>query len=179
MTTSMIPAFVSSLVSHTPGWVWLLLTGLCVLGFSQTRSRQLSLQRLCILPLVMLGLSLSGMASSLGLSSAVLFVWGSALVISAIGLLGIGVGRGIRYEKESKLFRVPGSWLPLLLILTMFVAKYSVSAGLAILPALAQQAAFTLSFSAIFGVLNGAFLVRALVVLRLLKSEQSTLNLAV
>jgi hypothetical protein len=175
MTTSMIPA----LVSHTPSWVWLLLAGLCVLGFSQTRSRQLSLQRLCILPLVMLGLSVSGMATSLGLSAAVLLVWGSALVISATGLLQMGVGHGIRYDNESKLFHVPGSWLPLLLILIMFIAKYSVTAGLAIQPALSKQVAFTLGFSALFGVLNGAFLVRALAALRLLRSERSTLNLAV
>jgi hypothetical protein len=179
MTTQMIPALASNLVSHTPTWVWLLLAGLCALGFSQSRSRQMSLQRLCILPLVMLGLSLFGMATSLGLSAAVLLVWGSALVISATGLLQVGLGRDIGYDSENKLFRVPGSWLPLFLILTMFIAKYSVTAGLAIQPALAQQAAFTLGFSAVFGVLNGAFLVRALAVLRLLRSEQSKLNFAV
>jgi len=183
MTTSMIPALVSNLVSnlasHTPSWVWLLLAGLCVLGFSQTRSRQVSLQRQFILPLAMLALSLSGMTTSLGMSVTVLSIWGSALLISATGLLEMGVGRGIRYDKESQLFSIPGSWLPLLLILTMFITKYSVNASLAIQPALAQQVAFTLGFSALFGVLNGAFLVRVLVALRLLRTEQSKLNLAV
>lgn len=178
MATHMISAFATNLVSHTPSWVWLLLTGLCVLGFSQTRNRQISLQRLCVLPLVMLGLSLSGMATSLGLSASVLLVWMGVLLISATSLLQLGLGRGISFDTANQLFRVPGSWLPLFLIVTMFIAKYAVAVSLTIQPALAQQAGFTLGFSALFGVLNGAFLVRALVVLRLLKSEKPTLNFA-
>lgn len=169
----------SSLVSHTPTWVWLLLAGLCALGLSQTRDRQISMQRLCILPLAMLGLSLSSMATSLGFSVAVLGVWGGALFLSTAFLLSMSSGRDIHYDTGSKLFHVPGSWLPLFLILTMFIAKYAVAAGLSIQPALAQQTAFSLGFSAIFGVLNAVFLVRALVVLRCFKSEKSTIRFAV
>ena len=44
-----------AILQHTPVWVWGLLAVLVTLGLSQTRSRELSLTRVTVLPLVLLG----------------------------------------------------------------------------------------------------------------------------
>lgn len=64
---------------------------------------------------------------------------------------------------------VRGSWLPLMLILGMFLTRYILNAGLAMHAELAQQSAFSLSIATAFGVINGAFLGRVLGLIRVRK----------
>ena len=72
------------ILSRTPSWVWLLLAALVALGWTQTRTRQMTLMRATALPAVMMGLSLFGVVSTFGAHALPLGAWLTALVGSAL-----------------------------------------------------------------------------------------------
>jgi uncharacterized protein YneF (UPF0154 family) len=59
------------------------------------------------------------------------------------------------------LFTLPTSWVPLLLILGIFLTKYIVGVELAMRPALARDDQYTLVVSVIYGLFSGIFIGRA------------------
>ena len=161
----------AQLLTHTPVWVWLLLAGLCFIGFQQTKTRQLSLQRLIILPFVMLALSLLSLKNSFGSQITVYFCWILSLLISACLVSMHRSSANGSYDEGSQLMTVHGSWLPFMLILGMFATRYILNAGLAMQAELAQQSVFSLSIATAFGLFNGAFLGRLLCLMSLRKSR--------
>ncbi|MBS0445816.1 MAG: hypothetical protein JSR59_07690 [Proteobacteria bacterium] len=150
------------IVEHTPVWVWGLLAALIALGASQARDRDVSLGRVTVLPFGLIVLSLFGVTSAFGHQPTALFAWlvgaGAAAAI-ARRLLAV---RGATWSSATRLFHVPGSWLPMVLILGLFAVKYFAGACLAIEPRLAGDATFAGSCSLAYGVFSGCFLGRAL-----------------
>jgi hypothetical protein len=57
---------------------------------------------------------------------------------------------------------VPGSWLPLVLIVSLFAVKYGAGVSLSLAPALASDATFAGLCSLDYGTFSGPFLARAL-----------------
>lgn len=151
----------SQILANTPPWVWGLLLALLLLGYSQTRERRVGLRRILILPLVMTGLSLQGTLASFGGAPAVVLAW---LVASGVtvGLLARRPApAAARYDAGTGLFHLPGSWLPMLLILCIFVMKYAVGVTLAMRPELARVVEFSVALAALFGACSGVFVARA------------------
>ena len=150
------------ILQHTPVWVFGLLIGLLFLGYSQTKTRLLSIKRLIILPVVMLVLSALGIASSFGLQIQSLATWGLGIGV-ALGLnMWISSPRGATYSADDKQFRVPGSWLPMVMILVIFFTKYLVGVLLALHPQTVHTPVFAISACLLFGLSSGFFLARAL-----------------
>lgn len=149
-----------AIVQHTPVWVWGLLAGLVALGLSQTREREMSLARVTALPLVMIALSLSGVVSAFGHVPVALGGWAAGVGTAlAFGRPLVAV-RGAAWSQRGGTLRVPGSWLPLGLIVALFSLKYVAGVGLAMHPALATDAAFAGLVSLGYGALSGLFLAR-------------------
>ena len=151
-----------AIVQHTPVWVWGLLAALVAAGVAQTRSREVSLLRITLLPLVLLGLSLTGVFGAFGHRPIALAAWlvgvGAAL---SLARRAVAV-RGASWSAESGLLHVPGSWLPLALMIGLFAIKYCAGASLALFPSLASDAAFAGACSLAYGSFSGLFLARAL-----------------
>jgi len=156
-------------ISRTPTWVWLLLAALVILGLTQTRTRQMTLVRATVLPLVMMGLSLFGALSTFGFKPLPLGVWLIALAASALAAKAFGVWRGASWSAGTARFEVPGSWLPMLIILSIFVVKFYVGVNVAMQPELKSNTQFSLLVCLIYGVFSGLFLARALNFWALLK----------
>ncbi len=164
------PGAIVDIVRGTPAWVGLLLAALLALGYSNTRERSVPTARLVLLPLSMLGLALWGVQSAFGASghlAGLLALWalGFATVL-AVAWRGAAPA-GTRYDPATQRIHLPGSWVPLGLILAVFLMKYSIGVQLAMEPALAQQPGFASAVSALYGLLSGLFAARALRVLRL------------
>jgi len=154
--------FFIAIVQHTPVWVWGLLAVLVALGLSQTRPREMSLTRVTVLPLVLAGLSLSGVLSAFGHLPVALGAWAVGIA-AALGLARRAVAvRGASWSPSRGLLHVPGSWLPLVLILSLFVLKYGAGVSLALAPALASDTSFAGLCSLAYGTFSGLFLARAL-----------------
>ena len=166
-----------AILQHTPVWVWGLLAALIALGLWQTRDREMTLMRVTILPLVLISLSLSGVLSAFGQFPIALGGW-----VAGVGVaLSVGrqlvAARGARWSAEAGLLHVPGSWLPLALIVGLFCIKYFAGASLALHSALAHDAIFAGLCSLAYGSFSGLFLARALN-LRSLATRTTTLNAA-
>jgi hypothetical protein len=85
--------------------------------------------------------------------------------------------RGARWSEEAGLLHVPGSWLPMVLIVGLFCIKYFAGASLALHPALAGDTAFAGLCSLAYGSFSGLFLARALS-LRSLATRKTGLSAA-
>jgi hypothetical protein len=153
---------VIAIVQHTPVWVWGLLAALTSLGLWQTRDRQMSLRRITVLPLVMVVLSLSGVLGAFGPSIAALAAWAAGVAAAQVAASHLLDLRGAAWSPSTECLRVPGSWLPLTLILGLFAVKYFAGYNLAVNPALATTAGFAGLCSLAYGLVSGLFMARAL-----------------
>lgn len=158
------PQMLVSIVRQTPAWVWGLVAALLALGLGQLRAREAGLARVLLMPLGMAAFSVYGLASAFGANPAgTLGAWLLAALLAAGASLlwHAQAPAGVRYYAGEARFHLPGSAVPLLLILGIFFTKYTVGAELALQPALARDTAFTLQVAALYGVFNGVFLARA------------------
>jgi hypothetical protein len=158
------------ILANTPPWVWGLLAALLALGISQMFTRTASLARVMALPAAMTGLALYGIFSAFGTAPATLLAWCAAAAALALpALLRRPLPAGTRFDAATRRFHLPGSPLPLLLILGIFLTKYVVGVMLAMRPALAAETNFALLVAALYGLFSGIFLGRALRLWRLAK----------
>jgi hypothetical protein len=164
------PQMIGPVLKGTPAWVWGLLAGLLVLGLTQVRDRQASLMRLMLTPVVMTALAIWGAVSAFGnspLFGDVMLVWMFGVAVMVAAITPMPAPRGATYDAASRTFTLPGSWLPMLLILGVFLTKYAVGVDLAMQPGLARDGQYTLIVGAIYGVFSGIFTGRALRLCRL------------
>lgn len=175
------PQMLLSIVRHTPAWVWFLFAALLALGLSQVRAREAGLARVVLMPLGMAGYSVYGLASAFDASLAgPLGAWllAALLVAGASLLWSLQAPAGVRYYAGEARFHLPGSGVPLLLILGIFFTKYIVGVELALQPALVRDTAFTLQIAALYGLFNGVFLARAARLWHLARNGAPTPSLA-
>src|SRR3954454_3602864 len=147
------PEALGLMLRNTPTWVWGLLAALVALGMSQLRNRTASLLRTSLVPVGMAAFSAWGMSSAFGrtpIGVEVLAVWiGIAVLVTA----AVAPGRAAAtYDPARREYRLPGSVVPMLLIVGIFVTKWAVGVHLAILPGLAADTAFALPVAAVYGV---------------------------
>jgi len=149
------------IVTRTPLWVWGLFALLLLLGLKQTRSSSMGLRRITIMPVAMMGLSLYGTVSAFGATPTVLLVWFSAAAVLVTLVLRQPLPADTRYDSDTRIFQVQGSWVPLALMMGIFATKYFVGVASAMHPELTRDTAFALGFSALYGAFSGVFAARA------------------
>jgi hypothetical protein len=146
------------MVRHTPSWVWPVLALLLWRGYALTRPQLLPLGRLAILPGVLTLLSLAGVLTTFRAQTAALLCWAAGLAWSAYATQRHGAPAGACYRPERRSFELPGSRVPLMLIVLIFAVKYTVGMQLALHPSLRQAGWFALVVSSGYGMLSGVFL---------------------
>jgi hypothetical protein len=150
-----------NILAHTPVWVWVTFCAVIALGISQIRTREVSSARATILPVVMIALSLSGVLGAFSQVPLALGAWVVGLGVS-LKLAGrVLAVRGASWSAETRHFRVPGSFVPLMLILGVFVTKYVAGVILAINPSLAANTSVAIVLSLVYGAFAGLFWARA------------------
>jgi hypothetical protein len=174
------PHMLGAILKGTPVWVWGLLAALLALGASQLPDRKLSLPRVTMVPIAMLGFALFGMVSAFGnsgqLAPAALAWLASATVTTGL-LLWLPAPAGAAFDVSTARFSVPGSVVPLLIILGIFLTKYGVGVEMAINPNAARNAQFVVSVAVLYGAFNGIFLARSLRLLRLMWHKRTAAGL--
>lgn len=149
------------ILSNTPGWVFALFLALLVLGLMQARTRTVRKIPALLLPAGMIALSLAGINSSFGLRPVPLASWTAALVIA--GVVGHALFRDerVEYDAAEEKFLVPGSWVPLAVIMAIFFAKYVYAVMNAFNADVISTPLFIVVVSAVYGLLSGYFAARA------------------
>jgi len=165
----------TDILRYTPIWVWGLLAALLTLGFWQTRTRNLARARLLALPLTLLCLGLWSTSSSFSTLPLAAGVWLATLVASSFAARRLPPPAGARWDAVNERLHLPGSWLPLALIVTMFTLRYSATVAMMLHPAWRGDPTLLLPLSALYGALGGLFLGRAIGLLALTRTPQDTI----
>ena len=150
------------IVRYTPVWVWGLLLALIALGLSQAFPRRVTLRRTMVLPLALLAFSLYGVVSRFGALPAPLLAWGVGLAGALVATQGRFDNAAVRFDPASRSFQLPGSWLPLVLMVGLFALKFAAGVLAATHPDVVREAGFALPASTAFGAASGIFLARAM-----------------
>jgi hypothetical protein len=156
------PEAIQPILRNTPVWVWGLLAGLLALGSSQLRDRTASLGRVSLLPAAMTLFSVWGICSALASSRVFLpsiAVWTAAAGI-AFAVVAPGRARA-QYDAVKRTYSLPGSVVPLLVIVGIFLVKYVVGVELAMAPGLVQDSSYALTVAGVYGAFTGIFVGRA------------------
>lgn len=161
----------TQIIHNTPSWVGFLLIALLWLGHSQSQRRLASLPRITLLPLIMVVLSLQGTVHAFGAQASVLAIWLSTVLVSVVAVMRQPLSEATRFDATLQRFDLPGSWVPLFLILGIFFTKYAVGVLTAMHPELVHGATFSLSMAALYGAFSGVFLGRAARLLRLSRAR--------
>ncbi|HEY9094277.1 MAG TPA: DUF6622 family protein [Hydrogenophaga sp.] len=168
------PSAIVDILHQTPVWVWGLLIGLIALGASQLRRRQVGLPRTVLLPASMAALSVQGLHSALASSPSLLPAMGLWALVAAATTAAALAWRsappaGSHFDATQRRFDLPGSAMPLLLILAIFLTKYGVGVELAMQPQHLQNSRFVYGLAATYGAFNGILFARALRLWRLVQ----------
>ncbi|MBM3569532.1 MAG: hypothetical protein FJX46_12370 [Alphaproteobacteria bacterium] len=150
------------ILQGAPLWVWPLLALLVALGLMQARSRQVTRTRVLVLPLAMVGLSLYGVWAALGISPSSVGAW--LLGVAAAYFANERIFRapnGVTYDPATARFAIPGSWVPLVLMLAIFAARFAVGVTAALSPATVKAPGFVFALGLGLGFCSGLFLARA------------------
>ena len=149
------------ILSHTPIWVYGLFFMLLVFGLLQTRTRTVKILPALLMPAGMIALSLSGIYFSFGLRTIPLAAWGMAMAIATVVGYTFFRDKRIHCEATGARFFIPGSWVPLVVIMAIFFTKYVYAVMYATNPQISTPVLIG-ALSAVYGVLSGYFSSRAL-----------------
>ena len=159
------------ILKRTPSWVFVLFFVLLAFGYYQSKDRVVSRNKVTIIPAAMLVLSFYGVLSAFGSNLFAIFSWLAGVVITVYLGLKSANPSGVNFITETRSLLVPGSWLPLSLMMAIFFTKYAVGVILARKLPFAGEVAFIGSVSLIYGFLSGVFLARALAKLRTVRER--------
>lgn len=156
------PEALGTVIRSTPTWVWGLATGLAVLGASQLKDRSASLTRVSLMPVVMTSFSVWGTLSAFGnspLLAQAFAAWAAAAAV--VFALVARLPAQARYDAASRRYAIPGSVVPLLLMVGIFLVKYVVGVDLTMAPQLMRDPSYALTIAALYGAFTGLFIGRA------------------
>nr|WP_299005760.1 DUF6622 family protein [uncultured Shewanella sp.] len=70
--------------------------------------------------------------------------------------------KGVYFDPRTKCLFIPGSWLPLILMMAVFLTQYIIAAPSVLNSSLVESTHFVISLSLVFGVFSGCFFARAM-----------------
>ena len=150
-----------AIVHNTPTWVFGLFFVLVLLGARQSMPHRITLRRSMIVPSLLVAVSLAGVVSVFGANPLALLAWGAGLAAALVSFNGRVSTTGVSYDAAGRQFAMPGSWVPLALLMSLFAIKYCAGFIVSNQPAIAGDSLFATATSAAYGVFSGLFLVRA------------------
>jgi hypothetical protein len=147
------------ILQNIPRWVWMLLAVLIAIGISQSFTRRRTLRSAIVIPIVMIVLSLFGVISVFTQPLA-LAAWAAAVATALAISNTIEIWRNISWSEPDQKLIMPGSWIPMMLILGLFATKFSVGIALAMDHGLVANTTFAIAVSFAYGSFSGIFLGR-------------------
>lgn len=151
-----------TMLAKIPVWVFPLFVLLLALGWRQATTRTLRPALLAWVGVAMVGLSLAGVVTMPGPGAALLLAWATGLA------LALSVGRPVFHPGPLAMagarVQVPGSLMPLVLMMTIFAAKFSIGFATGLGVAMVSSDGFQFVSAGLFGLLSGGFAARGLAV---------------
>ena len=161
------------ILQHTPLWVFILFFVLLAMGLFQTRDRIIKQKTIFIFPSSMVLLSFYGVVSAFGFTYRPFFYWLFSLFFAIVLGLAIALPKKVIYLKSSHSFNIPGSWVPLSLIMGIFFIKYAVGVAFARQLPVVQNGSFIITICSLYGFFSGLFFSRGLVIRKSVQKVQT------
>lgn len=155
------------ILKGTPAWVWALLAALVALGLWQGRDRRVRPGRLLLLPLALLGLGLWTVMPSWRAQPLAALVWAGAWSAGIAAGRQLPLRAGAAWDATTQRLHLPGSRLPMVVILAVFLLRYAAGVTAVIEPTLARSAGFVMTLAIVSGTISGLLLGRTLRLLTL------------
>ncbi|SAL11401.1 hypothetical protein AWB74_00163 [Caballeronia arvi] len=157
----------------TPTWVWVLLAILVSRGMKAMKAGTAPLSKLGIVPAVFAGWGLLHLLSDPETG------WATASMWMAGGALGVGIGAavakksGMTVDRIRRTVTLPGSAVPLVLILLTFAMKFWIGFELATSVHMGVDSTFVVLNGVVTGLVAGIFAGRFLIYWLALRPEQT------
>ncbi|CAD6528513.1 DUF6622 family protein [Paraburkholderia sabiae] len=147
----------AAIIQGTPIWVWVLLVYLLSRGFKAMNSGTAPLSKLAIVPLIFTAWGILHLITDplAGWSSVIVWVVGALIGIAG----GVFIASRTRFivDPAANTVMLPGSMVPLVLIVITFAAKFWLGVELATATSLAALGGYVLLSAAVSGVVAGVF----------------------
>ena len=145
------------MITGTPIYIWVLLGYLLYIGIKSSRHSIVPLKVLAIMPVAFTTWGIYSVFGRYGFSLLTMGGWGVAMVIGiAIGIL-LMRSVGLKFDQEQKLVEMPGTWMTLILSMSLFSTKYFLGMKYAMSPGI-NLFSIELVACTISGILLGRFL---------------------
>ena len=158
---------------HTPTWVFALFALLLWMGITQLFPRRASLARITVMPVVMTALAVYGVVSAFADTPWALAAWATMALLVGAATLRLAPASTAQYNPQARSFSLPGSGVPLALMMGIFFFRYAVAVVQAVKPGILDTAPAAVVVAATYGVFSGLFMARALRLSGLLKPWQA------
>lgn len=155
------------LFTNTPVYVFVIFFTLLILGLIQLRERKAKTIKVLIMPLALVFYSFYSTISTFGFNFLVVGLFGLGVILIFLFSYLIDLSKLATYNFSKEEFLIKGSFIPLVLMMLVFFAKYVLNVFQALNNPILQNFLFVGASSLFFGILSGTFLVRALAILKL------------
>lgn len=153
-----------------PTWVPFLFVALAFIGYRLSLPRTVRPGKLLAIAVAMFGFSLFGLLGAFGLAPLALVLWLAGYAAAVV--LGARHFSSGDLKAQDGQVRMPGSWVPLALLLGIFAAKFVLGFAQGTHSPMLQHTAFIGALSVVLGGLSGGFGARALAVQRCASSAR-------
>lgn len=160
------------ILHHVPRWVFVLFVVLLVLGTRQLLTRRVKFTRATIPSIVLALWSLYGATAAFASNPLALLFWSAGAVAAFALVFNRPLPAGTAFDTWQSRFTLPGSAVPLALMMGIFFTKFGVGVVLGLQPALASDSSFALTVCAVYGAFSGIFTARSARLLRLALQAQ-------
>lgn len=149
------------MLAHIPVWVFAVLALLVVLGWRHRRVRWVDPRMIGAVALVLPVYSVSGVVSAFGGHAGELSAWAAGLVLAAVAASRARALRDLPWDPATRRVHVPGSWLPMAVMLGIFSLKFVLGAATAQGTPVPAGSLTALAIAAGLGTFSGVFAGRA------------------
>lgn len=114
------------IITNIPLFVWPLFALLLLNGLRSTKSNGVPLAVLLLIPSIFFGWSLSSFFGKFGTTPLTILLW--ILCLGMGFLIGFLHTRklSLQFDRPKGKVKMPGSWIPLMLSMSMFTSKFSI-----------------------------------------------------
>ena len=147
----------AAIIQGTPVWVWVLLVVLLSCGFKAMNSGTAPLSKLAVVPLIFAGWGIAHLVFDplAGWSSVIIWIVGAFAGIAG----GVFIASRTRFivDPAANTVILPGSMLPLALIIATFAARFWLGGEMATATDLSSLGVYVLIEAAVSGIVTGVF----------------------
>ena len=152
--------YVWRILADTPWWVWVLFVFLVIRGIKSLRPATAPVWRFAIVPAVFLVWGIATLVDDFGLTALSVGTYLVALAIGAAAGWALMAPVPVRADRAHGLVAVPGGPATLILILVVFVVKYTFGVWQGMDPQVVGHVWFLLADCGISGIVAGMFIGR-------------------